>query len=370
MDERRRCGILRLCRVSQGWEYLGRTSCSASRQRTRLCRQSVLYEANKGKRYDAFYGRSWLLYHYLTFSAERQGQMTQYQVAVLNGTPPIEAGEQVFGDLDQLEKELNAYARQKMYTFDLAPERLTVGDIEIRKLSKGEANVMPLVMRSQRGVTDEQAAELVLEVREVAAAFPDDAAVLAALAEAEYDAGNDDAAIAAADKAIALNPKLTNPYVQKGYALFRKAADADDQDAAYELAVRPFSQLNAIENDHPLPLIYYYRSYAERGIEPSENAKAAIEYAAQLAPFDKGLWFQVAMLQMREGRIGLARRSLQPLAFDPHGGSLADRAKSLMSALAQVEEGTKVGGSGLVQTRPPANVEAAPSPEADTLEEG
>mgnify|MGYP006200143097 CR=1 FL=1 len=28
--------------------------------------------------------------------------------------------------------------------------------------------------------------------------------------------------------------------------------------------MKPFKALNAIENDHPLPLIYHYRSFAER----------------------------------------------------------------------------------------------------------
>ncbi len=325
-----------------------------------------LYEANKGKRYDAFYGRSWLLYHYLTFNADRAGQITDYWVEVLNGTPPIEAGEKIFGDLDQLEKELDSYIRQRrMFTFNIPPERLNASPVSMRKLPKGEAEMMPLRIRSQRGVNEEQAAELVVEAREVAGKYPDDAAVFAALAEAEYDAGYDTAAIAAADRAIELNPELTNPYVQKGYALFRMARDADDEDAAYERAMQPFASLNARENDHPLPLLYYFRSYAERGVEPSENAKAALERAATLAPFDQSLWVNVAMMQMQEGKIELAKQSLQPIANDPHGGRRANLAKSLIAMLSRTPEGTELNGTDITLATPVETPDVSSEPETD-----
>ena len=311
-----------------------------------------LYERNRGKRYDAFYGRSWLMYHYLTFNPERSSQIVEYARAVFNGASSLEAGEQVFGDLDELQRELNQYMRGRRFNMiSLAAEQLPIGEIALRKLPEGEAKMMPLRMRSQRGVTAEQASELVVEIREVAAKYPDDAGALSALAEAEYDAGNDAAAIAAADKAIAIDPARTNPYVQKGYALFRIARDADDKKAAYEAAMKPFSALNDLENDHPLPLIYYYRSYVQRGATPPENARHALERAAELAPFDKSLWFNVAMMQMEEGKIELAKSSLQPIANDPHGSGRASAAKDLIALLDRTDEGTKLSGLDVALAR-------------------
>ena len=212
----------------------------------------------------------------------------------------------------------------------------------MRRLPKGEAAMMKVRMKSQRGVTRAQAIDLVEDARKVAAKFPNDAGVLAALAEAEHDAGNDDAAIAAADKAIASDPTRTNAYVQKGYSLFRKARKAEDKDAAYKRAMRPFSALNQIENDHPLPLIYYYRSYTERGEEPPENARHALERAGELAPFDQEIWFQIAVMQMQEGKIELAKNALRPLANDPHGGGQADRMRDLVAVLETLPEGEPV----------------------------
>lgn len=313
-----------------------------------------LYRENRGRGYDAFYGRSWLLYHYLTFNEERSGQITQYWVEVLNGTPPIEAGETVFGDLDQLERELEGYLRQRrMVTYSLTAEQLQASSVTLRRLPQGEAKMMDVRIRSQRGVNAEQAAELVIEAREIAADYPDDPGVLTALAEAEYDAGNNDAAIAAADAAIALDPLRANAYVQKGYALFRMAEDAEnaeDRDAAYDAAMTPFSQLNALENDHPLPLIYYYRSFTERGVSPPENARLALERAAILAPFDKQLWLNVAMMQAGEGKIALAQQSLQPLASDPHSSGVAEGAQRLLAILSNQPEGEPFAPGLVVRT--------------------
>ncbi len=295
---------------------------------------------NRGRRNDSFYGRSWLLYHYLTFTPERRGQLDAYWREVLNGTSQIEAAENTFGDLDVLDRELKAYQRQRrMFTFSLAPDQLQASAVTLRQLPEGEAEMMEVRMRSQRGVNSEQAAELVIEAREIAAEYPNDPGVLTALSETEYDAGNDDAAIAAADAAIAIDPTWANAYVQKGYALFRKAKDAAVPDQAYEAAMTPFSQLNARENDHPLPLIYYYRSFVERGIEPPENAKAALERAAQLAPFDHQLWLNVAIMHAGEGKIELAQQSLQPLAANPHGGRTASAAQNLIDLLERAPEG-------------------------------
>ena len=300
-----------------------------------------LYEQNKGRRYDAFYGRSWALYHFLYFSEERRGQLSQYLQGIARGTDQIEAAQQAFGDLDELQKDLDRYLDQRrMKVWNLPADMLTANPVKVRKLSEGEAAIMPLRIRSQRGVTREEALELLPDVRKVAAEFPGDAAVLAALAEAEHDAGNYDEAIAAADAALAIDPTVKNALVQKGFALFAKAEEADDQDAAYAAAMAPFSALNRLEQDHPLPLMFYYRSFVERGAEPDETARHALERAAQLSPFDRGLAMNAGLMQAREGKIALARHTLGPVAANPHGGAMAQSAKRFIEEMAQAEEGT------------------------------
>ncbi|MET0361433.1 MAG: hypothetical protein ABW048_06740 [Sphingobium sp.] len=292
------------------------------------------YEARRGKGYDAYYGKSWLLYHYLTFAAERNGQMTRYMQLLTNGKSSRNAALEAFGDFAQLEKDLDAYlGRRRMTMLQLKPSMLQTGQIDVRKLSAGEAAIMPSRIRSRRGVTPEQAKELLVGVRAIAAKFPGDAAVLASLAEAEHDAGNDKDAIAAADAALAIDPSSVDAYVQKGYALFRIATEAKDPVGAYKAARAPWIALNKLEHDHPLPLVYYYRSFAEQGVEPPAIALAGLKQAASLAPFDLSLQMMLAMHMLQKGERGPARDYLRPVAYNPHGGAMADGALKILTRL-------------------------------------
>lgn len=303
------------------------------------------YDRQRGAGRDSFYGKSWLLYHYLTFSQERSGQLVAYQRNLLAGMTSLAAGEAAFGDLDTLERELKTYIRTRRWlNLALSPDKVPIGDIAIRRLTEGEAAIMPLQIRSQRGVNREQALEILPKAREIAARFPEDPGVLAALAEAEHDAGNDAEAIAAADAALARDPSRVNAYVQKGFALFRLARETQGEarDAAYAAAMEPFAALNALENDHPLPLIYYFRSFTERGEAPEENARAALERASQLAPFDQELRFNVAMKMVVERKNALAAQVLLPVATDPHNSGRSARARQLMALLERTPDGEQL----------------------------
>lgn len=308
-----------------------------------------LYAKRTSKRYDSFYGRSWLLYHYLMFSPERKGQISTYLRAYGSGAAPLEAARTAFGDLAALDKDLEKYLRNRRWLMYSVPaERLSPGNIAVSALSEGHAKMMPVIVRSRRGVDEKTAKEVLAEARAAAASYTTDGAVQAALAEAEFDAGNDAEAIAAADRAIAANPKIENAYVQKGYALFRQAKDASDQTAAYAKAMGPFTRLNRMEPDHPLPLIYLYRSFVERGMEPSETARHALEKASVVAPFDLGLTFQVGTMLAKEGKIALARDFLQPVASSPHGGRMAQVARTMITQLDGKPEGTPVSLAAIV----------------------
>jgi len=291
----------------------------------------------------AFYGRSWLLYHLLAFTPERRGQLQHYVAALAEGESSLAAAELAFGDLDALNDDVNAYAKKRRMSFHkLRAEGLQPGPVTIHELSDGMDAVLPLMIRSKRGVDEEEARELLPQIREIAAEYPEDAGVLAALAEAAFDAGEDAEAIAAADRALALDPQKVNAYIQKGYALFRMADEADDPEAAYVTAMEPFAELNQLENDHPLPLISYFRAFVRSGQRPNQMAQDALERAGQLAPFDHGLKMTIAQMQAAEGKLELARYNLRPLAANPHGGELSRRAQAYIASLEQVEDGVPV----------------------------
>jgi tetratricopeptide (TPR) repeat protein len=282
---------------------------------------SKLYAAQKSKIYDNFYGRSWLLFHYLFTDAERRKQLLDYLNRLNRGEAELAAATAALGDLKALDKALDSYLRKpRMHYIPVPPDRLSVGQITVRRLSEGEAASMPVRIRSKRGVDEKTAAEVVLEAREVAATYPDEPAVQAALAEAEYDAGNDEAAVRAADKALAAAPGNMTALIQKGYALTRIAGKAKT-DEAWRAARRHFVAVNKIENDHPSPLMNFYLGVLQTDKEPTKTAVDGLEWALELAPYDANLRMMVARRQMQDKRFAEAIRTIRPLAYNPHVGA-------------------------------------------------
>jgi tetratricopeptide (TPR) repeat protein len=280
---------------------------------------------------DNFYGRSWLLFHYLTYSKERAGQMTQYLQKLEQGEGEVTAATTAFGDLKKLDADLRKYgAKTTMSANLLSGTALQPGPINIRELRAGEAAMMPMRIRSKRGVDEEQAKILLAEVQKVSAKFADDPAVLAALAEAEHDAGNHTQAIAAADRAITLNSNEINAYLQKGLAMAAMANQNEAPEKAWVDVRKHFIKMNKVENDHPLALKYYFTSYKEQGKKPTENAIKGLEWALDLAPFDADLRWMVANQYMEDKRFADAIKTVKPLAHDPHKSGYSDEALELI----------------------------------------
>jgi tetratricopeptide (TPR) repeat protein len=281
--------------------------------------------------YDSFYGQSWVLFHYLQMAPERAGQLAKYQRQLATGHAALEAAETAFGSLGQLEREMDAYMKRRRLSAMAVPATaLSIGPITVRELRRGEAAMMPTMIESRVGVDDKEARELVPEARRVAALYPDDPAVLAALAEAEFDAGNDDAAIAAADRALAIDPKQINAHIQKGFALFHKVESGALPKESWKDVRQQFIKANGVENDHPIPLVRFYLTYLKQGELPTKNAIAGLEWAMQLAPFDGALRWLVAQQMVSDERYEDAVQVLGPLAYSPHPGEHTDAARQLL----------------------------------------
>lgn len=285
-------------------------------------------DAGTNARDNSFYAQSWLLMHYLTFSKERATQFPVYFSLLAKGKPALEAAETAFGNPDTLSKDLDAYfAKRSLSYLPIARAKLSFGPITVRKVSAGQAALIYPIIKAQRGVDDEEAKALALTVRPIAAKFPDDPAAQTALAEAEIDAKNLDAGLAAADRAIALDPKSIKPYLQKGRALFSKAQEShkpEDWQATRKL----YLAANRMEMDNPIPLIQFYQTFVSEGIAPNKSAIAGIERASMLAPFDWSLQWLLAEQYARDGRLAEAIAKLEPIAYSPHQGESAAKAQT------------------------------------------
>jgi tetratricopeptide (TPR) repeat protein len=268
------------------------------------------------------------------------------------GKPALEAAKSAFGDLKQLDKELDRYMmRSRLNYWKLTPDRIRVGNVNIRTLSPAEDAVMDVKIRSRRGVDRAKALQLLPEVRRAAAPFPNDAFAQATLAEAEFDAGNYKEAEAAAERAIAANPKFVDALIYKAKARMAVAEAAKDGDAAkWKEVRRAIVAANRADPDDPEPKILFYTSFLAEGVEPTKNAAMGLVAALKDAPQDRGLRMMVAFQMLKDGRADDARNALRPVAFDPHGGEMAKAATDILAKLDS--SGTKAALEGF---QPPRN---------------
>jgi tetratricopeptide (TPR) repeat protein len=297
------------------------------------------YAAIKGDGYDTYYPQSWLLYHFLQFSSSRQGQLTRYLDQLKQGKTEMDAARTAFGDLDSLQLDLERYAKLGQFgALGYAAAGLSPGAVKVRKFSRAEAAILPVAIRSRLGVTLEQAKEVLIKAQKVVKKYPDDPMVLEALSEALVDTDRDEEAIVVADRVIAMNANAIHTHIQKTRALLKLAPDADYPSRAWRAARKQAIAANQIEQDHPMPLIQYYRSYSEAGETPTTNAIDGLQRALALAPFDSDLRLFVAQELARLGRLDEAKDTLAPLTMSSHNADLRLPAKALLEKMQEMAD--------------------------------
>lgn len=278
---------------------------------------------------DIYYSGGWLLTHFLTFDEERQAQLAQYLVAVNGGQSLDQAATTAFGDLMGLERDLKRYRRGTSLRAAVIPSGdLKVGQIQIHKLTAGEAATLPIAIRSQRGVTESLAPEIYAEARTAAAAYPNDAAAQRVLAEAAFDARDYAAARAAAESAIAADPGLASAYAYKAMAM---KAEADSTPAS---AIREVIEAGLMADPNNAQLLeLYYRSFADFGESPTPLAKQRLYHAFRVAPQSDALRMRTAHQLLADRNAEEARALLRPLGFSIHRSKAADMARAIITEI-------------------------------------
>lgn len=306
----------------------------------------------------SIYGRGWLLTHYLFMEPKRAGQLDRYILAIAHGTPKLRAAQAAFGDLRQLEKELNSYLnRPKLNYFKIGQAQIHAAPVDVQSLGPGAAQVIQLRARVKKGVLPAEREGLGAQARAVEAKFPGDPLVEATLAEAELDAGHAAAAEAAADRAIAADPRSAEPLVLKGRAIEDRAQALDraQRPALFAQARQIFIAANKLDLEDPEPLMNFYRAFLEEGVRPTDNAIAALHYASNLAPQDLGLRMNSAVAYLNERKLKEARSTLVPVAYSPHAGRIAEAARAM---IARIDAGDV--RAALIAAKPPKNEAISP----------
>lgn len=307
---------------------------------------------------ESIYGRGWLLAHYLTFEPSRKGQLEAYLAAMAKGTEALAAARQAFGDLGQLQRDLEAYLRRSRLSYIKIPaSALKVKPVSVTQVSAGGSAVLPLLVEVKNGVPNDQREALAAKVRAVEARYPGDQLVEEAVAEAELDSAHPEAAEAAADRALKANPRDTDALVFKGRAVADRAekASGPSRHALFDQARQIFISTNRIDTEDPEPLMEFYKMFVEEGVPPSANAIAALHYASDLAPQDTSLRMTSAMQYLIDGKVADCRRALAVVAYDPHGGELAQTARQVLTKVNADDVSGALAIAGYVSVRQPAS---------------
>jgi hypothetical protein len=278
--------------------------------------------AAKERRADgnAFYGRGWLLSHYLLFNPDRLTQFKAYLVATNKGTPSLKAAAEAFGDLNVLNRDVERYLRRSTIpAMTMKYADTPVPEVAIRPLGAGEAALVKMRMASIYGVDSKTSKPLFAKAAPVAARYPDDPVVQGWLAEMAYDAGDDAASLAASDRALARDPRSIQALLYRArVAMRRLQANKDAKAEDWTAARKSILAANRIANDDAEPLWLFWQSFAMEGREPTKSAFAGLYRAQDLLPQDTDVRFTAALARLQAGEGDQARALLRPLAYNPH----------------------------------------------------
>lgn len=276
------------------------------------------------------YSVGWLMTHYLTFDKSRQGQLKKYLDAMNQGKTSMDAATAAFGDLNQLGRDLRKYMNSRLMGMEVKPASFTPPKVTVREMTEAEQAIFRVRARSQAGVTKSAAKGVAADARQVAANYPNDVYVQTALAEAELDADNLDAADAAVNRALAVNPDALDALIFKGRIAMKRA----EKDPAFFAQARTsFVKAYKVNGNDPEALILNYQTYDKAGGTIPESAIIGLERAYQFAPYDSDVRLLLTRQLLREGKSKSARIVIVPLAFAPHASKPQQAAEKIVEAI-------------------------------------
>lgn len=290
--------------------------------------ERVLFEPpgaiQKSAQKDVYYGRAWILTHMLFHSPARSGQINSYTNAINAGTDPRKAAADSFGDLAQLDKDINRYI-QGTLSYRTTQNAVPVStNIRIAPLSADEdaAIMLRLERRNARGDLARMA-KARDALRAAAAAAPANPDIQFELAAAEWDMPRDQrdltAMRAALDRVIAAKPDHIRANVLLGRLnLQQLRAKGETDPAAWREARKPIQIANRADPNDAVPLYAYFQSFQAEGKRPSDMAVKGLGRAFILTPENLDIRVAFAFALANLDQMEPALRLAQTVAFDPH----------------------------------------------------
>jgi tetratricopeptide (TPR) repeat protein len=282
---------------------------------------------------DRYYGTAWLLTHYYQYDKSgRRPEISRYLNDLANGVPDMQPDSYFAGGLDGLEKDLKAYMRHRLSASSLKPSEMTIGAITVSPVDPAQGALLEDELRLLNRPSTEQVPGIVTAIRATAAKYPQSAYALALLAEAEWKAEEKDAALADADRAIALDPNSARAYAVRARVLLERAHDSDKAEE-WKAALTAIVRANRADTEDPVPLALFYRYHAMRGGKMPDIGYDGLYKAFTLLPQNPDYRFNFAHAMAARGDYAQASMLLDPIAYSPHGSDMRDAALRMKAGL-------------------------------------
>ena len=288
---------------------------------------------------DRFYSQSWLFVHYLTFDAGRQRALVDYLNALRRGEDPIAAFEPAFGrSVAAMQEELRAYVRTRLpkmrYTRTSVPAPT---EVTVTRLPKGADRLLVYIDRMRaRTVGGAEAKAFWDQLPERTNGIPNtDPWLIRLRAWAALRAQEYPEAFRAAEALLALNAQDADAFdvIAQAHigALEGQAVPEDRQQEVLAKAIAALDSALAIEPNRAGALMRRAMATVPTDAASDEERLARFVAARRAAPQVGQFAIVYAEELQRRGRTTEAVRVLRPLTADPHGGSMAEKARELIA---------------------------------------
>jgi hypothetical protein len=301
-----------------------------------------------------YYAQAWLLTHYMRSDPQRAAQLDKAVVAIAGGADPVKAFESATGmTSEQLTQALRSYNRLPMML--VKDVGRTPPPVTLTKLPASADDLLLERLRVTRNSRAKPDAAFAADVRRRAARYTGDKFAELTLAQVEFSHGDVAAGEAIIGRRLAAEPNDVETLTLAGWGQIVAGEREPAKREARFRAGRPhLVKAYQTSQDDYRPLYGYVYSRTVESFFPTENDMHALLEARQLAPSVDEVSILAGIALLAHDHAADARKVLDPVANNPHGGGSAAQARALLAARSRAEISAVAAGGEAEDEEPPA----------------
>lgn len=281
------------------------------------------------------YAQGWLLVHYFLGNGENRQKLLRYLKEIGEGAPNNEETWQRATGLTfpELDRVLRAYKSKAIISKRVTQPWPAPPAISVQSMGKGagERIVLEERLRFRRGRDDKGTG--LAKAKQVLARDPESLSAQLLAARAEVTFGDAAAGRSLAQAVVAAQPQNAEAHYLIGLSLMEEGRKDENVQAQKFKEARPaLARAFKYDPNHVGALYQTGLSLMANG-DMNENTANIFMLAHQLAPQVGEISIDAAQAMVSLGKKQEAIALLQPVANNPHGGKLSERAQALLDGV-------------------------------------